>query len=199
MGDAAAAEVGACVQRVDADQPVDVGVCGTPRGSEGLLALRLGSGVPAAPPGKQSVPNVSILGRTRAASTRIRRRVLAVLSGQERAHTSAVGRGGFVMDRFGAWRFGTDAEPGSVGPGLGARFGRRADPVGPVLQVYGELLEPLCHGRGTCAPLGTAARGPRDAPFGTSLRNKRLPLLYSSTERAGGMFPASHRRNKRYQ
>lgn len=54
-----------------------------------------------------------------------------------------------MVDRFGARRFGTDAEPGSVGPRLGARLGHRADPVGPVLQIYGELLEPLCHrGRG---------------------------------------------------
>lgn len=198
-GDGAAVEVGAFVLFVHSDQPVDVSVGrrGTFQGSVLLLKHRLRFGVLATFPGQEVVPDLPIFQGTHPVSTQLCGWVLSVSSGQERPDSStssacAVRRGVFALARFGACCFGTNAghQPGFIGPRLWAGFGGWADPVGAILQIDGELLEPLCHcntdgNQWTSLPVPTPFsaihRGPRDAPL-ESLSNKRLPLLYSRIE-----------------
>jgi len=152
IGDGGAVEVGAFVLFVHSDQPADerVGRWRAFRGSVLLLKHRQRFGVLATFSRQEVLPNCAIFRGDGTTSTQLCGGVLPVSSGQERPDSSARGvpRGVLPMTRFGARCFGTDAghQPGFIGSRLWARFGGWADPVGTILQVDGELLEPLCHG-----------------------------------------------------
>lgn len=64
IGDDAAVEIGAFVQFIDSDQPVDVSVCrrGTFHRSVLLLILRVSFGVLATFPREEIIPNLSVFG-----------------------------------------------------------------------------------------------------------------------------------------
>lgn len=154
VGDGAAVEVGAFVLFVHSDQPVDVSVGrrGAFQRSVLLLKHRLRFGVLATFPRQERVPNFAILRRADTVSAQLHGWVLSVSPGQEGPNSSTssacvVTRRVFAMARFGAWCFGTNAghQPGFIGSGLWAWLGGWADSVGTILQIDGELLEPLCH------------------------------------------------------
>lgn len=189
-GDGAAVEVGALVLLVHPDQSahVRVGRGGFLQRSVLLLERHLRLQVLLLP-GQEAVPNLAVSqGDGAVPAAQLGGWVLAVPPGQERAHTSGGAaatriRGGGVLAQA---RFGTDAGHHSrfIGPGLGARFGCWADPVGAVPQVDGEVFEPLCHSSSgwdprtslQCAAPSCAMhqghQGPRGRTFG-----KSQPLL----------------------
>lgn len=185
-GDGTAVEAGTLVLLVHSDQPTDVCV-GRRRALNGsglLIKHRLCFGVLATFPRQEVVPHFPIFRRAHAVSTQLYSRVLSVSSGQERPDSStyssssacAIRGGVFAMARFGGRRFGTDARHQTcfIGSRLRAWFGDWADPVGTILQVHGELFEPLCHCNSdgnlqTSLPVPALCisihQGPRDAPL----------------------------------